>query len=164
MVVVVEVEAIADRLSPRLHNCLRNEGIKTLDELSERTAAELLRLPNFGPRQLNELRKVLAECGRAFAGEAAPLNPVPQVAAKTGIPEDQLRRLRSMYERTRRFQQKHIALEIETGQRLQRSKQRLERSENVGAALLAEIEGRVVDDWKAKVEELGLVETSPPAP
>jgi hypothetical protein len=44
-----------------LDNCLKNEAITYLGELVQRDDAELLRIPNFGRKILNELKEVLAQ-------------------------------------------------------------------------------------------------------
>jgi DNA-directed RNA polymerase alpha subunit len=48
-------------LSVRLYNVLRQEQIKTLDELTGLTERELMRWPNFGNVCLNELKSVMSE-------------------------------------------------------------------------------------------------------
>jgi hypothetical protein len=53
--------------SPRLHNCLRNNGINTLGQLLQYTELELLRLKNFGRKTLNELKVLLSEWGYSLA-------------------------------------------------------------------------------------------------
>jgi DNA-directed RNA polymerase alpha subunit len=42
------------------------EGIRTLSELTEKTAVELLRAPNFGKVSLADIRGMLAEYGLAL--------------------------------------------------------------------------------------------------
>jgi len=49
------VKNYAMALSVRALNCLSNEGIETLRQLEEYTEAELLRVPNFGRKSLNEI-------------------------------------------------------------------------------------------------------------
>lgn len=50
-------------LSVRTYLCLRNEGIRFLGEFAQMSEAELLRIPNFGRKSLNELKKVMAQVG-----------------------------------------------------------------------------------------------------
>lgn len=50
-------------LSVRTYLCLRNEGIRFLGEFAQMSEAELLRIPNFGRKSLNELKEVLAHAG-----------------------------------------------------------------------------------------------------
>lgn len=50
-------------LSVRTSLCFQNEGIHTLRDLVRKTEAELLRGPNFGRRNLNEVKEVLAQMG-----------------------------------------------------------------------------------------------------
>jgi len=62
---------VADRLaadelwgsmfSTRVANCLVAEGIYTLEQLSQMSDAELLRLPYFGPLCLREVRAVISD-------------------------------------------------------------------------------------------------------
>jgi len=50
-------------ISTRCYNTLKNDGIRTLGDLTETTAAELLRSPNFGKVSLAEITQFLAEHG-----------------------------------------------------------------------------------------------------
>lgn len=50
-------------LSVRSANCLKNEEIVYVGDLVQKTEAELLRLPNFGRKSLNEIKSVLAGMG-----------------------------------------------------------------------------------------------------
>ena len=50
-------------LSVRTSTCLQNDGIRFVGEFAFKSDAELLRIPNFGRKSLNELRSVLAEMG-----------------------------------------------------------------------------------------------------
>jgi|GEM_PF-1371089 len=54
-------------LSPRLENCLRNNGIDTLGKVLARTEHDFLVMKNFGRRTLNELREILSEYGFTLA-------------------------------------------------------------------------------------------------
>jgi len=69
-------------LSVRVSHCLRYEGITTIGELMQKTESDLLRMPNFGRRSLNELRQVLAEMGLFMRGMhhfSPPIPPQPPV-------------------------------------------------------------------------------------
>lgn len=48
----------------RTANCLHNDGIRTVEDLVRRTEATLLRIPNFGPKGLIEVKAALAKNGR----------------------------------------------------------------------------------------------------
>jgi lambda repressor-like predicted transcriptional regulator len=50
-------------LSVRSANCLKNENITCVGDLVRRTDAELLRMPNFGRKSLEEIEEVLAQMG-----------------------------------------------------------------------------------------------------
>ncbi len=67
-------------LSQRIKTCLYNEDIKTMFEVIEMTEAELLRVPNFGRKSLNELKEFLAGHG---LGTGMARN-------KTGVSDDNL--------------------------------------------------------------------------
>ena len=47
--------------SVRTDNCLKFEGIVYIGDLVQKTEDEMLRLPNFGRRSLNEIKEVLAQ-------------------------------------------------------------------------------------------------------
>ena len=49
--------------SARVHNCLRNHNIKTLEDIALLTPADLLRMPNFGLKSVTEVKEVLADHG-----------------------------------------------------------------------------------------------------
>ncbi|MFH1435192.1 MAG: DNA-directed RNA polymerase subunit alpha [Pseudomonadota bacterium] len=50
-------------LSVRAQNCLRNEGIKYIGELVQKTEPEMLRMKNFGRKSLKEIKDTLARLG-----------------------------------------------------------------------------------------------------
>ena len=68
---VIEVDAVNGdersinelELSVRSMNCLKYSNILTLDDLVQKTAEELLRIPDFGRKSLNEIKEVLKSCG-----------------------------------------------------------------------------------------------------
>lgn len=53
-------------LSVRTFNCLKNEGIRVIGEFAQKDEADLLRIPNFGRKSLNELKEILAQIGLQF--------------------------------------------------------------------------------------------------
>lgn len=53
-------------MSMRTSTCLKNDQILTIGELVVRSEAEMLRMPNFGRKSLNELRELLTNHGLYF--------------------------------------------------------------------------------------------------
>lgn len=53
-------------LSVRSSNTLKNENIVYIGDLAQKTGSEMLRIPNFGRKSLNELRELLAQFGLKF--------------------------------------------------------------------------------------------------
>ena len=56
-------------LGVRSYNCLKREGIQTVGDLVSKTEAELLNIPNFGKKSIDEVKEKLAERGLALRGE-----------------------------------------------------------------------------------------------
>ncbi|NLE73660.1 MAG: DNA-directed RNA polymerase subunit alpha [Actinobacteria bacterium] len=56
-------------LSVRSYNCLKREGLETVGELISRTETELLNIPNFGKKSIDEVRDRLARLGLKLRGE-----------------------------------------------------------------------------------------------
>jgi len=56
-------------LGVRSYNCLKREGIQTVADLVSRTEAELLNIPNFGKKSIEEVREKLSERGLSLRGE-----------------------------------------------------------------------------------------------
>ena len=50
-------------LSARSGNCLKNDNIVYIGDLVQKSEAEMLRIPNFGPTSLSEIKEVLAQMG-----------------------------------------------------------------------------------------------------
>ena len=61
----------ADRLplSVRAATCLMNDNIVYIGDLVQKTEAEMLRIPNFGGKSLNEIKEVLVQRGLHFGVE-----------------------------------------------------------------------------------------------
>ena len=53
-------------LTVRAYNCLKNADIRTINDLVEKTEAEMLKTKNFGRKSLNDLKDKLAEMGLSF--------------------------------------------------------------------------------------------------
>jgi len=56
-------------LGVRSYNCLKREGIQTVGDLVSKTEAELLNIPNFGKKSIDEVKDKLAERGLSLRGE-----------------------------------------------------------------------------------------------
>lgn len=57
------IDKLEFELPVRAWNCLKNENIRTVEELCTKTRAQLLRTPNFGRLSLQETEKVLQSMG-----------------------------------------------------------------------------------------------------
>jgi hypothetical protein len=55
-----------NEMSVRSYNCLKNSGIQTIRELAEKTEDEMLQIKNFGRRNLDEMRGILASMDLMF--------------------------------------------------------------------------------------------------
>ena len=53
-------------LSVRSMNCLKNDNIKYIGDLVQRTENEMMKTPNFGRKSLNEIKSVLKSMGLSF--------------------------------------------------------------------------------------------------
>jgi DNA-directed RNA polymerase subunit alpha len=53
-------------LSVRSYNCLKNANIQTIQDLIQKTEAEMLRTKNFGRKSLNEIKEILQGLGLSF--------------------------------------------------------------------------------------------------
>jgi DNA-directed RNA polymerase, alpha subunit/40 kD subunit len=56
-------------LGVRSYNCLKREGIQTVGDLVTKTEAELLNIPNFGKKSIDEVKEKLDERGLSLRGE-----------------------------------------------------------------------------------------------
>jgi DNA-directed RNA polymerase subunit alpha len=56
-------------LGVRSYNCLKREGIQTVGDLVGKTEAELLNIPNFGKKSIDEVKEKLAERNLSLRGE-----------------------------------------------------------------------------------------------
>lgn len=50
-------------VSIRLYNCLKNEGIKTIDQLIEKSVSDLFQIRNFGKLCMKETKSLVEEFG-----------------------------------------------------------------------------------------------------
>ncbi len=56
-------------LGVRSYNCLKREGIQTVGDLISKTEAELLNIPNFGKKSIDEVKEKLTARGLGLRGE-----------------------------------------------------------------------------------------------
>lgn len=54
-------------LSVRSYNCLKRAGIATVDEITQRTEDEMMRIRNLGKKSFKEIKEKLASIGKGFA-------------------------------------------------------------------------------------------------
>jgi carbon monoxide dehydrogenase subunit G len=91
-------------LPVRAFNSLRREGIHTVGDLSARSEADLLTIPNLGPQSVKEIKQKLADQGLALATvpaaagpgatgapprATAPVTPVPDLPPPSARPPDE---------------------------------------------------------------------------
>ncbi len=56
-------------LGVRSYNCLKREGIQTVGDLVSKSEAELLNIPNFGKKSIDEVKDKLVERGLSLRGD-----------------------------------------------------------------------------------------------
>ena len=66
---VIDVLIEELELGVRSYNCLKREGVQTVGDLVSKTEAELLNIPNFGKKSIDEVKEKLDERGLALRGE-----------------------------------------------------------------------------------------------
>ena len=74
-------------LSVRSSNCLRNDGIVYLGELVTKTEEEMLRVPNYGRKSLNEIKEELARMNLQFGMELPGWPPADANDISSRIPD-----------------------------------------------------------------------------
>jgi len=67
-------------LSVRTSLCLTNDGVRFVGDFARKSEAELLRIPNFGRKSLNELKEILADIG-LHLGQDLPDWPPEHIGA-----------------------------------------------------------------------------------
>lgn len=72
-------------LSVRSANCLKNEGLRYIGELVQKTETDMLKTPNFGKKSLDEIKAVLTTMGLSFGMEVNDWSPeqVEELSKKT---------------------------------------------------------------------------------
>ena len=53
-------------LSVRSYNCLKRAGIQTVEELTQKTEEEMMRVRNLGKKSLKEVKDKLENLGKSF--------------------------------------------------------------------------------------------------
>jgi len=72
-------------LGVRSYNCLKREGVVTVGELMSRTEAELLNIPNFGKKSIEEVKERLGEKGLKLKGDlSGDEDPAEEEVAAAG--------------------------------------------------------------------------------
>ncbi len=56
-------------LSVRSYNCLKRAGIQTVEELTQKTEEEMMRVRNLGKKSLKEVKDKILEHGLSFKSE-----------------------------------------------------------------------------------------------
>jgi DNA-directed RNA polymerase subunit alpha len=56
-------------LSVRSYNCLKRAGINTLQELTDKSEADMMRVRNLGRKSLEEVKNKLADLGLSLRQE-----------------------------------------------------------------------------------------------
>ena len=54
-------------LTVRSYNCLKRAGIENVDELTQRTEDEMLRIRNLGKKSFKEIKEKLQAIGKSFS-------------------------------------------------------------------------------------------------
>jgi carbon monoxide dehydrogenase subunit G len=75
-------------LPVRAFNSLRREGIHTVGDLSARSEADLLTIPNLGPQSIKEIKQKLAERGLELASATAEPAPLAAPLAAADVTAD----------------------------------------------------------------------------
>lgn len=65
-------------LSVRSSNCLRAANIQTLEDLVQKSEAEMLKYRNFGRKSLTELNLILSELGLSFGMDVSKYKEIPK--------------------------------------------------------------------------------------
>ncbi len=143
--------------SARTRDCLLNEGLTSIESLASKSVRELLLLPNFNRRALQEVAALLASFGMVPLGEP-PLgpDPLPGIAAKRNLKEEDCRRLRMLHSTLRQQQRRREALRKELESRLARADERIQQTQQAGAVLSNELAIAIGENWEIAVERLGL--------
>jgi Bacterial RNA polymerase, alpha chain C terminal domain len=144
-------------LSARTRACLLNGGLTSIESLASKNVRQLLLLPNFNRRALQEVAALLASFGMVPLGEP-PLgpDPLPGIAARRNLKEEDCRRLRMLHSTLRQQQRRREAIRKEFEARLARADERIKQTQQAGAALSNELAIAIGDNWDVAVERLGL--------
>jgi DNA-directed RNA polymerase subunit alpha len=59
-------------LGVRSYNCLKRVGIETIGDLTSKSEGELVAIPNFGRKSIEEVRAALGTHGLTLKGEELP--------------------------------------------------------------------------------------------
>ena len=90
---VLEMSIDELELSVRSYNCLKRAGINTVEELTNRTPEDMMKVRNLGRKSLDEVKKKLADMkhGESLIREEVTSDDIAAVVSKwTGIPVNRM--------------------------------------------------------------------------
>ncbi|NJS15022.1 MAG: hypothetical protein HC788_10920 [Sphingopyxis sp.] len=73
-----QVEYLGLQMSTRAYHCLHMEGIDTIEKLTSMYQGELLRIPNFGRKSLNEIEDALRQRGLSIRRHPSDPRSTPE--------------------------------------------------------------------------------------
>lgn len=93
-------------LSPRARNCLLVESIETNKDLVKWTEKDLMRIPNFGPRSLAEVKEYISQLpGLKLGMSDEDINQYKQPLIKLAIAEGDVIKVVDKHELIHRLQE-----------------------------------------------------------
>jgi hypothetical protein len=126
-------------LSVRSSNCLRNDGIVYLGELVIKTEEEMLRVPNYGRKSLNEIKEELARMNLQFGMEVPGWPQADQNDIPNRLPDAIFKRVDELELSVRSWNCLRNDGIIYVGELVQKSEAEMLRTPNFGRKSLNEI-------------------------
>jgi hypothetical protein len=124
-------------LSVRSSNCLRNDGIVYLGELVIKTEEEMLRVPNYGRKSLNEIKEELARMNLQIGMEVPGWPPADHVPNR--LPDAIFKRVDELELSVRSWNCLRNDGIVYVGELVQKSEAEMLRTPNFGRKSLNEI-------------------------